>query len=44
MVKSIPLLRFGKPQEVASLITYLLSDEALFITGSEYLIDGGQSV
>lgn len=44
MINSIPLLRFGKPQEVASLITYLLGDEALFITGSEFLIDGGQSI
>lgn len=44
MINSIPLLRFGKPYEVASLITYLLSDEALFITGSEFLIDGGQSI
>ena len=44
MRNSIPLLRFGKPYEVASLITYLLSDEALFITGSEFLIDGGQSI
>ncbi|MGX7668857.1 glucose 1-dehydrogenase [Flavobacterium pedocola] len=44
MINSIPLLRFGKPYEVASLITYLLSNEALFITGSEFLIDGGQSI
>jgi NAD(P)-dependent dehydrogenase (short-subunit alcohol dehydrogenase family) len=44
MINNIPLLRFGKPCEVASLITYLLSDEALFITGSEFLIDGGQSI
>ncbi|HRB70937.1 MAG: SDR family oxidoreductase [Flavobacterium sp.] len=44
MINSIPLARFGKPQEVARLITYLLSDEALFITGSAFLIDGGQSI
>lgn len=44
MVNSIPLLRFGKPYEVASLISYLLGDEALFITGSDFLIDGGQTV
>jgi len=44
MINSIPLLRFGKAHEVASLISYLLGDEALFITGSEFLIDGGQSI
>ena len=44
MINGIPLARFGKPDEVAKLITYLLSDEALYITGSEYLIDGGQSI
>jgi NAD(P)-dependent dehydrogenase (short-subunit alcohol dehydrogenase family) len=44
MVNSIPLMRFGKPDEVASLISYLLGDEALFITGSDFLIDGGQTV
>lgn len=44
MIHSIPLSRFGTPNEVANLIAYLLSDEALFITGSEFLIDGGQSI
>lgn len=44
MIASLPLARFGKPQEVASIITYVLSDEASFITGSEYVIDGGQSI
>jgi NAD(P)-dependent dehydrogenase (short-subunit alcohol dehydrogenase family) len=37
----IPLKRFGKPSEVAKLVTFLGSDDAAFITGSEYLIDGG---
>ncbi|WP_294965810.1 SDR family oxidoreductase [uncultured Flavobacterium sp.] len=44
MVNSVPLMRFGKPLEVANLISYLLSDQTLFITGSEFLIDGGQSI
>lgn len=43
MLESIPLKRFGKPSEVASLIAYLAGDHAAFITGSEFLIDGGQS-
>jgi NAD(P)-dependent dehydrogenase (short-subunit alcohol dehydrogenase family) len=38
---SIPLGRLGKREEVAALCVYLLSDEAGFITGSDYPIDGG---
>ena len=37
----IPLNRFGKPEEVAQLVSFLASDDAAFITGSEYMIDGG---
>jgi len=44
MIHKIPLARMGKPNEIAKLIAYLLSDDALFITGSEFLIDGGQSI
>jgi NAD(P)-dependent dehydrogenase (short-subunit alcohol dehydrogenase family) len=44
MLQTIPLSRMGKPNEVAKLIAYLFSDNALFITGSEFLIDGGQSI
>ncbi|NII82159.1 SDR family oxidoreductase [Pedobacter riviphilus] len=44
MIGTIPLARFGKAEEVAKLIAFLASDEASFITGSEYLIDGGQCI
>lgn len=39
--KSQPLGRMGTPEEVANLILYLCSDEASFITGCDYPIDGG---
>ena len=36
-----PIGRMGRPDEVAGLIAYLCSDEAAFVTGSAYDIDGG---
>jgi len=36
-----PLGRMGQPSEIASLVAYLCSDEAAFITGAAYDIDGG---
>lgn len=39
--KSQPIGRMAKPEEIASLILFLCSDEAGFITGCDYPIDGG---
>lgn len=39
--ENIPLKRVGSPQEVASLVTFLCSDEAAYITGAVIPIDGG---
>ena len=39
--KSQPIGRMGKPSEIAALALYLCSDEAGFITGTDYPIDGG---
>lgn len=42
-VKVNPMQRFGKPQEVAYLVAFLLSDQANFINAAVIPIDGGQS-
>jgi NAD(P)-dependent dehydrogenase (short-subunit alcohol dehydrogenase family) len=39
--KTQPIGRMGKPEEVAALALYLCSDEASFITGTDYPLDGG---
>lgn len=39
--KTQPIGRMGNPNEIANLILYLCSDEASFITGADYPIDGG---
>ncbi|MFP4082611.1 MAG: SDR family NAD(P)-dependent oxidoreductase [Candidatus Aminicenantes bacterium] len=38
----VPLGRLGKPEEVAALFAFLSSDEAQFITGQTFVIDGGE--
>lgn len=39
-----PLNRYGKPEEVAFAVIYLLSDASLWVTGSNLLIDGGYTL
>jgi 3(or 17)beta-hydroxysteroid dehydrogenase len=41
LARDIPLGRLGEPSEVAELCVYLLSDESRFVTGAEFVIDGG---
>lgn len=44
IVETVPAGRFGKPEEIGYLAAFLASDEASYITGSEFVIDGGSTL
>ena len=39
--REIPMRRLGRPEEIASMLLYLASDESSFVTGAEMVVDGG---
>lgn len=41
MSQAVPLKRFAEPEEIAQAILYLSTDEASFVTGADFVIDGG---
>jgi len=43
LLEQIPLGRLGTPEDVAALVAYLASDDASYVTGATYYVDGGLS-
>tara|TARA_A100000171_G_C2140093_1_gene154459 strand:- start:9681 stop:10412 length:732 start_codon:yes stop_codon:yes gene_type:complete len=41
LTKKIPLQRIGEPEEVANVVSFILSDKASYLTGSNIVVDGG---
>lgn len=41
LLKNIPLGRLGKPEDVAGLVAFLVSDDAAYVNGATFVIDGG---
>jgi len=40
-VANVPMRRLGEPEDIASMVVFLASDEARYITGQDYSVDGG---
>jgi 3-oxoacyl-[acyl-carrier protein] reductase len=41
MIANTPMKRMGAPEEVAEAVLFLASDAAAFVTGVDFLVDGG---
>jgi NAD(P)-dependent dehydrogenase (short-subunit alcohol dehydrogenase family) len=41
LIGATPMRRLGKPEEIAAMIAFLASDDASFVTGAEFVVDGG---
>ncbi|MDG2168016.1 MAG: 3-oxoacyl-[acyl-carrier-protein] reductase [Opitutales bacterium] len=44
VLAQIPLKRFGDPKDIANMVTYLASEEANYITGQVFTVDGGMTI
>ncbi len=42
-LRQIPLRRFGQPSDIGSMVVFLASDAASFVTGQNFVVDGGQT-
>jgi NAD(P)-dependent dehydrogenase (short-subunit alcohol dehydrogenase family) len=41
LLKEHPIGFLGEPEDIANMVLYLASDEARFVTGAEFAVDGG---
>jgi len=41
MTARLPIKRLGKPEEVAAMVVFLASEEASYVTGATFFVDGG---
>ncbi|MEL6905338.1 MAG: SDR family oxidoreductase, partial [Planctomycetota bacterium] len=41
IIEAVPMKRFGSSDEVANVALFLASDEASYVTGAEFVVDGG---
>lgn len=44
LMRNLLIKRYGRPEDVASCIVFLASDESSWVTGSDYLVDGGTTI
>ena len=44
LIEKVPLQMFGKPDDIGSVVAFLLSPKARFITGANIVVDGGQTI
>ena len=42
--RTVPLNKFGSTEDVTELVSYLVSNKSKFITGSNFVVDGGQTI
>ena len=41
MLSRVPLKRIGRPEEVSAMVVFLASEEASYVTGATFYVDGG---